>query len=76
MLAAANSPEPPAGLTELLVAEIDTGKISVNAGPTGMPTNPPAAPFEAVPLMMNKEDVIATSHKELARAYLPGLRSP
>ena len=67
-----------AGLTEVLVTGIVTRWINVKARPIGMPANPVAAPFDVVPMMMNRKKNVATISviKHAARPYLPGLRVP
>src|SRR5271163_407434 len=44
-----------AGLTEVLVTGIETRWISVSARPIGIPAKPAAAPFDVVPMMMNRK---------------------
>ena len=55
--------------------QMDQGQRTDRSGCRRSPT---AAPFEVVPMMMNrKKNVITTSiRKQPPRPYLPGLRSP
>src|SRR5437764_4523640 len=67
-----------AGLTEVLVTGIETRWISVKARPIGIPAKPVAAPFDVVPMMMNRKKKVITISvkKQLPKPYLPGLSSP